>query len=138
MAYLFENSEDHAFAVSSPSPGDAAKGRQLVESVGCLACHITGDESRLEAGPRRTFGQPLQNIGNKTSFEWLFEWVRDPRHFCAETYMPDLRLTDAEVGDVAAYLTSLVGPSGQEARANYSDADVAAILTDYLLSLIHI
>jgi len=136
VAYLFENSEDHVFAISSPSPGDKDRGQAIVESVGCLACHITGEEGRLEAGPRRMFGQPLQNIGNKTTFEWLFDWVRDPAHFSADTYMPDLRLTDEEVSDVAAYLMSLRGPEGLDAPASYSDADVTEILTDYLRAVV--
>ena len=51
-------------------------------------------------------GQPLQNIGNKTSYEWLFDWVRDPQHFSSETYMPDLRLTNREAADIATYLTT--------------------------------
>ena len=112
VAYLFANSEEHEFAVRRPPRGSAARGEEIVASVGCLACHIVGDESRLEAGPRRTFGQPLQSIGDKTSYEWLFDWVRDPRHFSSETYMPDLRLTDREVADVAAYLSGLTGSAG--------------------------
>ena len=69
VAYLFANSAEHTFAVPSPPRGDASRGQEIVESVGCLGCHITDDEARLEAGPRRTFGQPLQNIGNKTSYD---------------------------------------------------------------------
>ena len=91
---------------------------------------------RLAAGPRRTFGQPLQNIGNKTTFEWLFDWVRDPKHFSPETYMPDMRLTDQEVADVATYLTGLTGPSGEAAGATYDQAFVAEVLTDYLASIV--
>ena len=36
-------------------------------------------------GPRRTFGQPLENIGNKTTYEWLYNWVRDPKHYSPAT-----------------------------------------------------
>ena len=136
VAYLFANSGDHAFAVASPPSGDAERGQQVVESVGCLACHINDDMDRLAAGPRRTFGQPLQNIGNKTTFEWLFDWVRDPKHFSPETYMPDMRLTDQEVADVATYLTGLTGPSGEAAWATYDQAFVAEVLTDYLASIV--
>ena len=135
VAYLFEQSEEHTFAVASPPRGDAERGQALVDSVGCLACHITEDQSRLAAGTRRTFGQPLQNIGNKTTYEWLFDWVRDPRHFSSETYMPDLRLTDQEVADVATYLSTLTGPEGRGAEATYDDVDVGAVLLDYLRSV---
>ena len=109
VAYLFENSDGHEFAVNRPPVGNQERGLQVIESVGCLACHVMGDETRTEVGPRRTFGQPLENIGNKTTFEWLFDWVRDPSHYSPDTYMPDLRLTDQEAADIAEYLVSLKG-----------------------------
>ena len=136
VAYLFANSDDHEFAVASPPSGDAANGEALINSVGCLACHITEDLDRLAAGARRTFGQPLQNVGAKTSYEWLFDWVRDPRHFSSETYMPDLRLTDQEAADVATYLTTLEGPEGRAAEATYTQDDVTATLLDYVRSVL--
>ena len=136
VAYLFANSDDHEFAVASPPSGDAANGEALINSVGCLACHITEDLDRLAAGARRTFGQPLQNVGAKTSYEWLFDWVRDPRHFSSETYMPDLRLTDQEAADVATYLTTLEGPEGRLAEATYTQDDVTATLLDYVRSVL--
>ena len=136
VAYLFANTEDHEFAVDSPPRGDATRGQELVESVGCLACHINGSEGRLEAGPRRTFGQPLQNIGRKTTYEWLFDWVRDPKHYSPETYMPDMRLTDREVADVAAYLAGLDGPTGVGPGATYDPALVTETLTDYYRSVV--
>ena len=132
VAYLFANSDTHQFAVASAPRGDAARGKQIVDSVGCLGCHITGNETRQAAGPRRTFGQPLQNIGNKTSYEWLFDWVRDPKHFSPDTYMPDLRLTDAEAADVATYLVTLKGEGGMAAKASFDDKTVDAVLLDYL------
>ena len=136
VAYLFANSENHEFAVASPGAGDAARGQEIVESVGCLGCHINDGMDRLEAGPRRTFGQPLQNISNKTSYEWLYDWVRDPKHFSPDTYMPDMRLTDPEVADVATYLMTLIGPDGQPAGVTYDEAYVSEVLTDYLGSVV--
>ena len=136
VAYLFANSEDHEFAVMFPPRGNAERGRELVESVGCLACHITEDMDRLAAGTRRTFGQPLQSIGNKTSYEWLFDWVRDPTHFSSETYMPDLRLTNREAADVATYLSTLTGPDGRSAEATYDDSEITAVLLDYVRSIL--
>ena len=136
VTYLFANSEAHEFAVANPSPGDAENGQRIVESVGCLACHITGSETREAAGPRRTFGQPLQAVGSKTTVEWLFDWVRDPRHYNAETYMPDLRLTDSEVADVAAYLAGLTGSAGTGAGATYQAADADAVLLEYMRAIV--
>jgi mono/diheme cytochrome c family protein len=135
VAYLFANSAPYEPAVPNPPGGDAASGKKIVESVGCVACHITGNESRWDAGPRRTFGQPLQNVGNKTSYVWLYNWVRDPKHFSADTYMPDLRLTDAQVADVATYLTTLKGPAGESAKAAADPKVADEVLFDYLSAI---
>jgi mono/diheme cytochrome c family protein len=135
VAYLFANADPHQPAVRTPPRGDAARGEQIVRSVGCLGCHVTGDETRPEAGPRRTFGQPLQSLGSKTTYEWIYNWVRDPAHYNPVTYMPDLRLTDAEVADVATYLAGLKGPAGDQAKATPGQADIDAVLLDYFRSV---
>ena len=136
VAYLFANSEGHEFAVAFPRQGNAAEGQALVESVGCLACHVAGDEGRLEAGPRRTFGQALQNIASKTTYEWVFDWVRDPQHYSDGTYMPDLRLTDDEAADVATYLMTLSGGAARPAEATYDQAFADEVLLDYLKTVV--
>ena len=136
VAYLFANSEDHEPAIGFPGRGNAANGQRIFESVGCLGCHIAGDETREEAGPRRTFGQPLQAIGDKTSYVWLFDWIRNPRHYSPETYMPDLRLNDFEVADVATYLMGLTGEGGVEAGATYGPEDIDAALLDYMRAIV--
>ena len=136
VAYLFASSADHEFTARSVPRGDAAEGLRLVESVGCLACHVTGDEGRLEAGPRRTFGQALQNIGNKTTDEWVFDWVRDPQHYSKDTYMPNLRLSNQEAADVAAYLMTLTGGSPRAAEATYDQAFADSVLLDHLKAVV--
>ena len=71
VAYLFANAEKHEFAVKNPPGGDAKSGEQIVKSIGCQGCHVVGEGTREAAGPRRTFGQPLENIGNKTTYQWV-------------------------------------------------------------------
>jgi mono/diheme cytochrome c family protein len=134
VEYLFANSTPHQFVVASPPQGDAGRGERIVQSVGCLGCHLTKEASRSEAGPRRTFGQPLQNIGNKTTYVWLYNWVRDPKHYNAGTFMPDMRLTDADVADVATYLAGLKGPAGDAAKAQPDQKAVDEVLLDYFKS----
>jgi cbb3-type cytochrome oxidase cytochrome c subunit len=131
VAYLFANAEPHEFAVKNPPHGDAKSGEQIVKAIGCQGCHIVGEGSREAAGPRRTFGQPLENIGNKTTYEWVFNWVRDPKHFNPATYMPNLRLTDQQAADVATYLMTLKQPGGDAAKATVTDKDVDDALLDY-------
>ncbi|HEV3139071.1 MAG TPA: c-type cytochrome, partial [Vicinamibacterales bacterium] len=132
VAYLFANSDKHEFAVTNPPHGDAKSGEEIVKSIGCQGCHVVGEGDRSELGPRRTFGQPLENIGNKTTYEWIYNWVRDPKHYSPATYMPNLRLTDPQVADVATYLSSLKGPSGDAAQATPDAKANDDILLDYL------
>jgi mono/diheme cytochrome c family protein len=135
VAYLFANAEPYEPAVRNPPRGDAKRGEGIVRSVGCLGCHAIDEKTRLEAGPHRTFGQPLQNIGNKTTYEWLYNWVRDPKHYSPTTYMPDLRLTDAQVADVATYLSGLKQAGGDAAKGTPDQAAVDGVLLDYYRSV---
>jgi mono/diheme cytochrome c family protein len=134
-AYLFANSSEHQFAAGNPPRGDAKAGEQIVKGVGCLGCHVIGEGDRTELGPRRTFGQPLENIGNKTTYQWIFDWVRDPKHYSPETYMPDLRLTDSQVADVATYLSGLKGPSGDPAKASPDEKAVDEVALNYFAAV---
>jgi mono/diheme cytochrome c family protein/predicted nucleic acid-binding Zn-ribbon protein len=143
VTYLFANAEKHEFAVKNPPRGDAAAGERIVKGesetnrgIGCLGCHVVGEGTREAAGPRRTFGQPLENIGNKTTYEWVFNWVRDPKHYNPGTYMPNLRLTDAQAADVATYLMTLKQPGGDAPKAQYADKDVDDVLLDYYKSVL--
>ena len=118
--------------MKSPPRGDAKNGEQIVKGIGCQGCHVVGEGSRVDVGPRRTFGQPLENIGNKTSYEWIYNWVRDPKHYSPATYMPNLRLTDSQVADVATFLVGLKGPAGDAAKAAPDPKVADDVLLDYL------
>jgi mono/diheme cytochrome c family protein len=131
-AYLFANTDKYEPAVKNPPHGDPKSGEQIVKSIGCQGCHVVGEGKRSEIGPRRTFGQPLENIGNKTTYEWIYNWVRDPKHYSPATYMPNLRLTDAQVADVASYLVTLKGPAGDAPKATPDPKATDAVLLDYL------
>ena len=53
------------------------------------------------------FGPNLYGIGSKTTADWLFTWLKDPKHYHHETRMPNLRLTDDEASHLTAYLLTL-------------------------------
>jgi mono/diheme cytochrome c family protein len=132
VAYLFANTDAYEPSVKNPQRGDAKNGEKIVKEIGCQGCHVVGEGKRDEISPRRTFGQPLENIGNKTTYEWIYNWVRDPKHYSPDTYMPNLRLTDAQVADVATYLSGLKGGGGDAAKANPDQKVVDDTLLDYL------
>src|SRR5207249_6751324 len=132
VAYLFANSEKHELAVKNPPHGDAKSGEQIVKAIGCQGCHVVGEGKRSEVPVRRTFGQPLENIGSKTTYEWVFNWVRDPKHFSPDTYMPNLRLTDQQADDVATYLMTMKQAGGDGPKASPDAKAAGAVRPDYL------
>ncbi|MGH7772170.1 MAG: c-type cytochrome [Candidatus Binatia bacterium] len=86
----------------------AAKGKSLVESIGCKGCHGFADgESSTVLGKEKDIVPNLKNIATKVGPRWTYHWVRDPRRFSPETRMPSLRLTDSEALAITAYLMTL-------------------------------
>jgi len=111
VSYLFANSSAYPM-VSIPVAGDAARGEELVASVGCMACHqspeeTAGSDTRTAASIqdlRRQFGPNFQGLGSKTSSQWVYNWLKNPSSYHPGTRMPSLRLTDQEAADITAYL----------------------------------
>jgi len=119
VTYLFSKSTHRQW--SAPAGGDAARGKQLVESVGCMGCHIaqdtvTDDKGVVRVARRddfpleRHFGFNLTGVGTKTNSNWVFNWVKNPKNYDPNAPMPSLRLSDAEAADITAYLMSLQKP----------------------------
>ena len=105
VSYIFDKAKPLSYGVVPA--GDSERGREMVESVGCLGCHITDESNLAEVSWYRTRGASLAGVGSKVTREFLYNWVKDPKHYWEETFMPDLRLTDREAADVTAYLMSL-------------------------------
>jgi cytochrome c2 len=57
-------------------------------------------------------GPELSGVGTKLlasrsreqATQWLFQWLKEPKHYSESTVMPQLRVTDQEALDLAAYL----------------------------------
>ncbi len=96
-AYLYHYSEEFTPG-EVKEKGDAAKGKELVEKIGCLGCHAIDDIKVNEFAPN------LSAIGSKISLPWLVDWLKNPKHYWPETHMPSMRLTDQEAVDIATYL----------------------------------
>ena len=63
-------------ALPKQAPGDAAHGKVLLESRGCLACHSVGEGSAMIGG---TFAANLSRVGEKDNYDYLVRWVHNPR-----------------------------------------------------------
>ena len=67
-----------AFTDSLPKHklGNAAHGKELFESRGCLACHSIGEGDQLQGG---TFAANLSRVGEKANYDYLVRWVHNAR-----------------------------------------------------------
>jgi cytochrome c551/c552 len=63
-------------ALERQQPGNAAHGKQLLESRGCLACHSVGEGANSVGG---TFAANLSRVGEKDNYDYLVRWVHNPR-----------------------------------------------------------
>ena len=57
-------------------PGNAAHGKELFETRGCLACHSIGEGDQIEGG---TFAANLTRVGEKANYDYLVRWVHNAR-----------------------------------------------------------
>ena len=76
-AYIWQES----FAGQVPQQaqgGNAAHGKELFETRGCMACHSIGegDPSNYVGGD---FAANLQRVGEKANFDYIVRWIYNPR-----------------------------------------------------------
>ncbi len=78
--------------------GSVEKGKALVESKHCALCHKEGGN----------LGKPVEMIVGTNTDAYLKGALTDPKKTLGpQVKMPELKLTDAEVQDVIAYLHSI-------------------------------
>ncbi len=129
--YIIGKSENYSPDVHL-SLGNVAKGKELFSSIGCLGCHQVDDFGRARG--RYTQAPDLSTVGSKVTKDWLLSWIKNPRHYWAETTMPSLRLTDAEASDVAAYLISKKNPEFEGLAAGQANLEAQKkTLRQYLM-----
>jgi Cytochrome c len=73
-AYLWQS------ALTDPLPkhelGNAAHGRELFETRGCLGCHSIGEGDQTQGAH---FAANLTRVGEKDSYDYLVRWVHNAR-----------------------------------------------------------
>ena len=103
-------------ACSDPSlhpqaPGDATRGRMLLQQYGCGACHRIPGVS----GANTTIGPSLERLGRRVyvagvlpnSPSQLARWIRAPDVVKPGTAMPNANVTEPDAKDMVAYLYHL-------------------------------
>ncbi len=106
-AFLLSKKSGQTPAGQAVGGGDIDNGKRLVEEVGCLGCHQVRENGGV-------FGPDLSRVAEKVDVQWEVAWLKNPRSFDPETVMPDFRLADRQIADIAAYLFSL--GDGKEPR----------------------
>lgn len=104
-------------APSSSSTGPVARDdhRPRVFDQMCVACHA------LE-GRGGTVGPALDGVGDRYDAEWIDRWLHDPPAVKQGTTMPRLPLTDAQIGELTTYLSTLRARQGDDAAPAQEDA----------------
>src|SRR5262249_53150535 len=71
---------EHAPVAIASTPDQVAHGKELVESLGCRACHALGpDEVAGQLGANKDIAPNLSKIAEKTDARWIYHWIRNPR-----------------------------------------------------------
>jgi len=86
-------------------------GRDAFFSTSCVNCHaIKGTKAKGQFGPDLTHLMSRETLGAgviANTVENLQAWVRDPQHAKPGALMPNMQLTDGELNQMVAYLSSL-------------------------------
>jgi cytochrome c oxidase subunit II len=89
-----------ALATSVSAQESVDQGRKYFVDSGCYGCHLVG-KTGTPIGPN------LSNVGAKYSRSYLERWLRDPSAQRPNAHMPTLELSEQQVKDLAAFLSSL-------------------------------
>jgi cytochrome c2 len=94
-----------AFA-ATPAWAGADEGKALYEKQ-CKTCHsIAGEGGKMAA-----MGGALDGVGAKRDEAWLSAYLKDPKSKIENAKMPKLTLTDGQLADVIAFLSTLKTPA---------------------------
>jgi len=100
-------------AVEGTVPSDAAtlaRGRELFERDGCLACHIAGEKGGGYVGPE------LNGMAARLKPGWTVAWLMSPQKWKPGTLEPDRALSRKDAEALAAYVLSLPARKAKVAR----------------------
>lgn len=135
--YLFDNSIP--IKVENLPQGvepDIEEGKKLFHLRGCIACHTVGEN--ITRDDVRRFGPDLSEIKGKftgdNGLKWLYNWIKNPHHIFPETKMPDMRLDEREIFQIAVYLQSLGNKEAPQEEIIEINAKTVEELTKFHLS----
>lgn len=132
--FLWENSRDfkptHKYV-----GGDIERGKELVEMVGCVACHqVEGIDEKFDEA-KSLKGPYLTALGSKVDKDWLVSWLIKPSHYQSDTVMPSFRLSEKEANDISSFLLSFTNETFQSLKFEKLDNAIRdSLLVDYFMA----
>lgn len=104
-------SHGDADAAALTQGGDASRGRELIRSYGCGACHTVPGVP----GAVASVGPNLAGISAQAYIagvvpnqpQNMMQWIMNPPGIDSKTAMPNLHVTARDARDIAAYLYTL-------------------------------
>jgi cytochrome c551/c552 len=70
--------------LATQTTGNAARGKESLETRGCLGCHSVGEGDNRIGGE---FAANLSRVGEKGNYDFVVRWIHNPRHrmqpYCA-------------------------------------------------------
>jgi cytochrome c oxidase subunit 2 len=100
--------QQQKLGVANPA---AAAGRLVFERTACINCHaIRGTVGDGRFGPDLTHLMSRDTLGSgalENSPDSLRAWIKSPEHFKPGVLMPAMNLSDADLDQLTAYLTTL-------------------------------
>ncbi|MCE9591810.1 MAG: c-type cytochrome [Planctomycetes bacterium] len=96
----------------------------IPEKLTIVGPELSGVGTKLKAG--RTVDQARA---------WVYDWVRNPRHYSSYTIMPSLRLSEQEANDLSAYLLAQERPDYTPVDFTNLDGDGKAMLNQIVGAL---
>jgi cytochrome c1 len=93
--------------------GDPGHGLVLVRKYGCNGCHMVPGMPGAKTGA--VAGPAFDGVGSRPSLagklpntpQNLMRWIRDPQSVSRGTQMPNLRVSEQDSRDLAAFLYTL-------------------------------
>jgi cytochrome c oxidase subunit 2 len=106
---VWQRGQENAAAI--PAADSAQDGLKIFQTMSCINCHsIRGVSVAASAAPDLTHlaGRQILGGGVLPNTETnLFRWLKNPQAIKRGCFMPNLKLTDAQVGALTSYLETL-------------------------------
>lgn len=130
--YIYRTSRSYK-PLQKYTGGNAGAGKELIETIGCVGCHMVEGIDDKWNNLNQKKGTYLTGLGSKVDPDWLVSWLKKPSHYQEDTIMPSFRLTDKEANDIASYLLSLKNPRFAELEFPELDKKIRdeILVTDY-------